>query len=283
MQEIRERLIHLHSILADNWRLIKKIHNLDKTFQQVYEMPRYDLQKTFQLSSEKANYLYEHLQASRVTSYEQITTITIYDEDYPSALKEIHDPPWVLYGMGNIKLLKTNMLSIVGTRYPTDYGYESLNWIVKNLPKGVLTIVSGLAVGIDTYAHQCAMKYDHATIAVIGSGFHHLYPAKNKPLAEKMIQSNLLLTEYPPSYSPRQWYFPKRNRIISGLSLGTVIVEAKEKSGSLITADCAMEQGREVFALPGSILSANSKGTNQLIQQGAKLIISAEDILEELI
>ncbi len=281
-EEIRARLIQLHAILADNWRIIRDIYHMDKTFQSVYEMPPNELQQTFRLSSEKANYLYEHLQSKETLSYEQITTLTIFDEEYPSLLKEIHDPPWVLYAIGNTKLLQTNMLSIVGTRYPTNYAFESMKLIMKELPQKMFTIVSGLALGIDTYAHQLAMEYQHGTIAVIGSGFYHLYPAQNKSLAEKISQSNLLLTEYPPSYSPRKWYFPKRNRIISGLSLGTVVVEAKEKSGSLITADSAIEQGREVFAIPGSIVSAYSKGTNQLIQQGAKLITSTEDILEEL-
>lgn len=277
----RARLIHIHEILADNWKLMKRMETYDPTFAIFYKMSQTELIDILNLTSIKASFLYQHLHQypQEITTEHQI--ITIYDEFYPPLLKEIHDPPFVLYTLGNQEILKYLGIGIVGTRTPTTNGLQSMELIVQELPKELL-IVSGMAIGIDAYAHQLSLKYGNPTIAVIGSGFHHLYPAKNKKLAEQIMKENLLITEYPPNFTPRKWYFPKRNRIISGMTLGTLVVEAKERSGSLITADCAMEQGREVYAIPGNIQSSFSKGCNQLIQQGAKLVISAKDILDEL-
>lgn len=281
LKNTRERMIHIHKILADNWKLMRRMEIYDSTFEIYDKMSKFELAEILNLSTEKASYLYQHLQKNTSEINPEFQKITIYDEQYPPLLKEIHDPPYVLYTLGNQNVLQSLGIGIVGTRTPTSYGLQSMEMIIKELPRELL-IVSGLAIGIDSKAHELSLKYGNPTIAVIGSGFHHLYPAKNKLLAEEIIGQNLLITEYPPTYTPRKWYFPKRNRIISGLTLGTVIVEAKEKSGSLITADCAMEQGREVFAIPGNIQSVFSKGCNQLIQQGAKLIYSAQDILDEL-
>lgn len=260
---------------------MKRMEKYDSTFESYFQMSQSELSDLLNLTPEKSLFLYQHLQRKPTEFSTKFSTTTIYDDEYPPLLKEIHDPPFVLYSIGDKNLFQLAGIGIVGTRTPTSNGLQSMENIIQELPKEVM-IVSGMALGIDANAHLLSLKYGNPTIAVIGSGFHHLYPAKNKSLADKIIQQNLLITEYPPSFTPRKWYFPKRNRIISGLSLGTIIVEAKEKSGSLITADCAMDQGREVFAVPGSINSPYSKGCHQLIQQGAKLVTSAKDILEEL-
>lgn len=195
---------------------------------------------------------------------------------YPKLLGEIYRPPTPLYLQGEIPAPPA--IAVVGTRRPSNYGQQAAELLVARLIKANLTIISGLAVGIDTIAHKTALQAGGSTVAVIAGGFNHIYPAQNLSLAKEIT----LISEHPPHIKPLRQYFPARNRIISGLSLGTVIIEAGEKSGALITARFALEQNREVFALPGSIFSPNSQGTNRLIQQGAKLITNAQDILDEL-
>lgn len=217
-------------------------------------------------------------------TYRQAETkfVTLVDPDYPLLLKTIPDPPLVLFYKGNPSLLThSKRLSVVGTRNPTDEGVKILCKVLQPLIEQKWTIVSGLAVGIDGCAHTLALN-SH-TIAVLGSGFNHMYPKENQTLFQKIISHHLAISEYPLNQRPQKWFFPERNRLISGLSPATLVVEAKEKSGSLITADQALEQGREVFALPGSLLNPNAQGTNSLIKQGATLILSPEDLLHELI
>jgi DNA processing protein len=174
------------------------------------------------------------------------------------------------------------MLAVVGSRQATQYGKNAIRFIFPELiQKGVL-IVSGLAKGIDTLAHEYAIKNGGKTIAVIAGGLYHIYPKENMSLALEMMKTQLILSEYPPDTKPLKWHFPARNRIISGLAKGTLIIEAKRKSGSLITANYAVNEGREVFSLPGSIFNPCSVGANEIIQQGAKLVTSAEDILVEI-
>ncbi|MGM9986535.1 MAG: DNA-processing protein DprA [Bacillaceae bacterium] len=212
-----------------------------------------------------------------------ITPITLFDPLYPPLLKEIYDPPYVLYSKGNNQLLSNDkMISMIGTRKPTPYGETLVATLINQLKDANHTIVSGLATGIDGLVHRTCIKENIPTIGVLGSGFDYFYPEENRSLASQMVKKNLIITEYPPPYRPKKWYFPKRNRIISGMSKGVVVIEAKEKSGSLITADQALEQGREVFSCPGSIFSKESMGTNYLILQGAKLVMSASDILSEI-
>lgn len=210
----------------------------------------------------------------------QIFPITLFDPEYPDLLKEIYDPPAVLYCKGKLAILKNKkVLSVVGTRRPTAYGMRALEKIVPPLVEAGWTIVSGLAYGIDARAHELALN--GMTIAVLGSGIENIYPAANRPLAEQIASQHLLVTEYVPQQKPAPWQFPARNRIISGLARATLVIEAREKSGTLITADQALEQGRDVYAVPGSIFAACSSGTNRLIQQGAKAVLSAEDIFCE--
>ena len=214
---------------------------------------------------------------------DNIEKIPLGNNRYPELLREIYDPPANLYIRGNFSESDKLAIGVVGTRTFTSYGKQVTEDIVRDLAKAGITIVSGLAKGIDTFAHQTALRENGRTIAVLGSSIDEqsIYPSSNKDLAKKIIKKGALISEHPVGTKSERWYFAKRNRIISGLSLGVLVVEAPEKSGALITASQALEQNREVFVIPGSIYSRNSKGTNKLIQAGAKLVTSANDILEE--
>ena len=211
-----------------------------------------------------------------------IKTVTIFDEDYPAPLKEIFAPPSILYYKGELFGTDRN-IGIVGTRKPTPYGIDAAKQICKELCSVGFNLISGLAHGIDTVAHQTAVNEGALTGTILGSSLDNIYPPQNEKLAKKITEgSGFVMSEYPLGTEPFKYNFPQRNRIISGLSLGIVVVEAKEKSGALITANFALEQGREVFAVPGQIFSKNSKGPHDLIKLGAKLIDSARDIAQEL-
>lgn len=214
----------------------------------------------------------------------KITVLTITDEKYPARLKQISDPPALLYVKGKIVPQDEIGIAVVGSRQYSSYGREAALKLSGDLAAFGITIVSGLALGIDAFAHQAALKNGGRTLAVIGSGLapNVIYPAANRKLAEKICENGALISEFPYEEKARPQYFPMRNRIISGLSLGVVVIEAKEKSGALITANQALEQNREVFAVPGSIFSNSSFGTNKLIKEGAKAVASARDILDEL-
>lgn len=211
-----------------------------------------------------------------------IKVISINDSSYPEILKKIYDPPKILYVKG--KLVKEDGLAIaiVGSRRASSCGLAQAEKFGFELAKLGITIVSGLARGIDTKAHWGALKAGGRTLAVLGSGLLNIYPRENKELADKIASSGAIISEYPLAAEPLAQNFPRRNRIISGLSLGTVVIEAAKTSGALITARCAIEQGREVFSLPGSLDSDTSFGTNELIKDGAKLTMSVEDVLEEM-
>jgi DNA processing protein len=209
-----------------------------------------------------------------------VTIIIADNAAYPSALKNTPDPPLFLYVKG--ELHQEDGIAIVGTRKPTHYGLTVTRTIVFELAAAGLTIVSGMARGIDTQAHRGALAAAGRTIAVLGCGIDVAYPPENKGLMDDISRSGAVVSENPFGTQPESGYFPARNRIISGLSRGTVIVEAAEDSGSLITANYAKEQGRKLFAVPGNIGSLNSRGSNSLIKQGATLVESAQDILQEL-
>jgi len=215
---------------------------------------------------------------------EEIKTININDENYPKLLKEIEDSPEVLFYRGELKP-EENCFAVVGTRMASSYGKQVALEIAGDLAEAGLTIVSGLAPGIDTFCHQATLERNKRTIAVLGTGVDKksIYPQSNLKLAEKILETGgCLISEYPPGTPGSKFTFPNRNRIISGLSLGVLVVEAKQKSGALITARHAFEQKRKVFAIPGSIHSLNSKGCHYLIKKGAKLVENANDILKEL-
>lgn len=212
----------------------------------------------------------------------QIHTVTIFDPAYPSLLKEVAQPPWVLYIRGDLSLLAQKSIAVVGTRKPTPYGLRVTRELVTSMAERKWTIISGMANGIDGEAHRSALNVSGKTIAVLGTGVDVIYPKNHRRLYERLVEKGAVISEMPPGTQPYPWVFPKRNRIISGLSHGTLVIEAAEKSGSLITAEFSMEQGREVFAVPGMITSAQSRGTLKLIQDGAKCVLKPSDILEEL-
>ena len=208
--------------------------------------------------------------------------VTLADDVYPRPLLEIADPPALLYARGRTELLSRNALAVVGSRNATQQGEANAEVLARALSAAGLTIVSGLALGIDAAAHRGGMAGAGSTIAVLGTGIDVVYPSRNAALAAEIAEHGLLLSEFPLGSGPVAQNFPRRNRLISGLARGCLVVEAALASGSLITARAAAEQGREVFALPGSIHSPLSKGCHALIKSGAKLVESAEDVLTEL-
>jgi DNA processing protein len=216
---------------------------------------------------------------------EQIKVVTLTDETYPKLLKEIYCPPPLLYYRGDLENLTDCAIAIVGTRKISVYGKQMVEEIVAPLAKNKISIVSGLALGIDAEAHLIALKEKTHTAAVLGSGLdrQNIYPSSNRFLAEKILAENgCIISEYPIGTLPLKQNFPARNRLISGLTIATVVIEAGESSGSLITAAYALEQNREIFAVPGNLTNPNSKGTNKLLKQGAHVVTEAEDILEIL-
>jgi len=210
-----------------------------------------------------------------------IKILTLTDTDYPALLLEIPDPPPYLYVYGRVSATHKN-LSIVGSRNATQYGLETTQRLGRDLASLGITIVSGMARGIDTAAHEGALMAHGKTIAVLGSGLERIYPRENERLFHRIAETGAVISEFPLGAEPEAHHFPMRNRVISGLSLGTVIVEATLRSGSLITARLAAEQNREVFAVPGSVNSFKSTGTHTLIKQGAKLVEQAGDIMDEI-
>ncbi len=211
-----------------------------------------------------------------------IEIIDFWDELYPENLKRIYDPPAFIFIKGSLEKTDRYAIAMVGTRMPSSYGKLVAEKIAAELAQQGLTIVSGLARGIDTISHWAAVRAGGRTLAVMGCGLDYIYPAENKNLADKIVEQGALISEFPLGTKPDAMNFPRRNRIVSGLSLGTIVVEAGTKSGALLTANYALEQSREVFAVPGNINSPKSAGTNQLIKDGAKLITDAKDILIEL-
>ena len=212
----------------------------------------------------------------------EIDIITLNDVSYPPSLKAIYDPPPLLYAKGKIKREDKNAIAIVGSRRATTYGRLTAQRLSAQLAAQGITIISGMARGIDSEAHKGALAVGGRTTAVLGCGIDVVYPPENSALEERIALSGAVITEFPFGTRPFAGNFPKRNRIISGLSIGVIIVEAAQRSGALITARLALEQGREVFAVPGSTTSPYSKGTHNLIKEGAKLVEDIDDILEEL-
>ena len=213
-------------------------------------------------------------------SFEEFPSFSILDDIYPWDLSEIYNPPALLFYQGNIDLLELPKVAVVGSRDSSKLGNQSVQKIIKEL-NNELIIVSGLARGIDTAAHMAALQNGGRTIAVIGTGLDVFYPKANKKLQSYIGKNHLVLSEYGPGEQPLKFHFPERNRIIAGLCRGVIVAEAKMRSGSLITCERAMEEGRDVFAIPGSILDGKSDGCHHLIQEGAKCIMSGSDVLFE--
>ena len=211
------------------------------------------------------------------------SVVTVWDQEYPSVLKKIYDPPIILYTMGKPDERDIYSIAIVGTRQPSNYGKVQAERIASDLANQGITIVSGMARGIDSLAHNRTLKENGRTVAIIGSGLDVIYPPENKKLFLEIVEKGQVISEYPVGTQPDAQNFPKRNRIISGLSLGTIVIESGISGGAMQTASFALDQGKEVFAVPGNLGVRQSEGTNRLIQKGeAALICSAEDVLTEL-
>jgi len=227
-------------------------------------------------NQKKASELWERLNQvnGRMTS--------IWDEDYPKNLKEIHDPPVLLFIRGSLPAPNETLIAIVGTRKPTMYGVRQATGLAEGLAQSGIGVVSGMARGIDTASHEGALQAKGRTYAIFGCGIDYIYPPENKSIAQKIEENGALISEFLPGTAPDPGLFPRRNRIISGLCAGVIVVQGGVKSGALITAKLALEQGREVFAVPGNIDEKESSGPHQLIRSGGILVNSAEDVIEEL-
>lgn len=266
----------------------KKLYVHFKTMHQAWKADSIELLKCG-LKEKDVNYFLAKRPSINVDSEfeklekENIKVITIKDKKYPKLLKEIYSPPPVLYIKGNIDI--NPCIGVVGTRKFSPYGKEIVETIVRDLALSKITIVSGLALGIDALAHQETLKNNGQTYAILGSGVNqrNIYPSNNRRIAEQILdKGGAIISEYPYGTPPLKHHFPARNRIIAGLSLATLVIEAPKESGALITANYALEQNRDVFAVPGNIFSKNSEGTNNLIKMGASPVTESSDILEEL-
>ncbi len=266
---------------------MKRLLDMFQTPERVLAASIKELTLTEGISRRLARAIHQHRLPSRVEDdlnrviQTGCRVVTLADADYPSLLLQIPDPPPFLYVHGDLHSTPKN-IAVVGSRNATGYGLSIARKLCADLSTLGLTIVSGMARGIDTAAHHGALDAKGKTVAVLGSGLEKIYPAENKALFHKIAASGAVISEFPLTAPPEAHNFPIRNRIISGMSLGTVVVEASKKSGSLITARMAVEQNREVFAVPGSISSYKSTGTHNLIKQGAKLVEHAQDVIEEL-
>ena len=281
-------LIHLNMIQGVGLKTVQFLRDVFGTAERTLQATPDELEKTDRLSPSMCallnrkpiQYPIEH-ELELIREYD-CQVVTLYDAEYPQCLKEIDTPPLVLYIRGQLTPEDSLSISLVGSREAKDYGRKVSYRLSYQLAQRGLTVVSGLAKGIDTSAHRGALEAGGRTIAVMGNGLSFIYPAMNTDLAEKITESGALISEFPMKVEPKPRNFPRRNRIISGLTLGTVVVEASNRSGALITARLAAEQGREVFAVPGEIFSALSTGTHKLINNGAKLINTVDDLLNEL-
>ncbi len=285
----REWLFYLSTLQGVGWKTLSQLMNLEQ-LDKISERNPLELSVETGISFSLAETILKQISIdsfkdamNQQKKWEQqgIQLISYFDEDYPVLLKEINSPPWIIYAYGDIQLLTEFKIAVVGTRHPTPYGQAVCSAFTKDLASNGWVIVSGLAKGIDKIAHEAALTVGGKTIAVLGNGVDVIYPRENKAIYQQILQKGLLLSEFAPGVQPRPGFFPQRNRIISGLSHGTIVIEASLKSGSLITAKDALEQSREVFAVPGPITSKESTGTNLLIQQGAKLVQRLEDINNE--
>ena len=281
-------LIHLNMIQGVGLKTVQVLRDVFGSAERALQATSEELRKTERLSPTMRDLLsrkpvqYPIERELELIHEYGCQVVTLYDDAYPSRLKEIDTPPVVLYIRGELTPEDPLSISLVGSRDAKDYGRKVGYRLSYQLAQRGLTIVSGLAKGIDTSAHRGALEAGGRTIAVMGNGLSFIYPATNSPLAEKITASGALISEFPMGVKPKPRNFPRRNRIISGLTLGTVVVEASNRSGALITARLAGEQGREVFAVPGEIFSELSTGTHKLINNGAKLINTVDDLLNEL-
>ncbi|RDI47471.1 DNA processing protein [Falsibacillus pallidus] len=288
MNPLKTKLTMLNHCAVISFRQLQRLLDDDPELRCLESRSVSYFQSKLQISSMKATELHRNLHTlpfeKLFHSYRlnQIYIIHFKDPQYPHLLKNIYNPPWLLYAIGNPSLLNERQLAVVGSRKVVEPSLMALSKLIPHLVSNGFVITSGLAKGVDKAAHTLTINHGGQTIGVLGSGFFHIYPQENRTLAENMKLNHLLLSEYPPHQKPNPWHFPMRNRIISGMASGTLVVQAAKKSGSLITAELALQEGREVFAVPGSMHLPEYEGSHFLIQQGAKLVMNGNDITEEL-
>ncbi len=278
-----ETLLLLNAISVKEPSLLRQLKSkLQKDFSSLSprEILRV-LEKKENMDRKKWREYFDLEKEKKVLEREKIRVVPFYSEEFPALLREIPSPPILLYIKGKLPPRPWKSIAIVGARNPSPYGRFTAERLSRDLSSRGITIVSGMARGIDTHAHRSALKAGGITLAVLGSGLLHPYPAENRPLMDEISGAGAVISEYPLFTPPWRYNFPRRNRIISGLSAGVVVVEARRRSGALITAALSLEQGREIFAVPGKIDSPLSEGTNQLIQEGAKLVRNWEDVWSE--
>lgn len=284
---MRDRLIHTSRCRGMSRPLLKNILRYDKHLKDHFNLNTTQFCDMFNIPLKRGASIVEDLHNDQLVNQIQqektnIHIMTILDKDYPYLLKHINDYPLVLYLYGDSKLLqKKKSFSIIGSRRPSQDAWYKTEKIVAPLAREGFVIVSGMAKGIDTYSHLVTLRHHGKTIAVLGSGFNHIYPRENEQLFWEIGKRGLVISEYPPNQKPRRHHFPERNRLISGLVFGTVVIEARRKSGTLITVRKALNQGREVYAVPGSILNSETLGCHDLIKDGAKLVTSSEELIED--
>ncbi|PKR78609.1 DNA-protecting protein DprA [Halalkalibacillus sediminis] len=280
-------LFHLMQSHLITRRKVQYLLLKDPNLEQLLKLKEKHLQHYFKLNSHHAIQLYKyihdpHNRARNSLLYKEWKPITIYDDDFPQSLSQIPDPPLILYCIGDLSLLNSQMISVIGSRKPSQEASKKIEALLPSLIKHPLTIVSGLAYGIDAMAHQITLRQSGKTIAVLGYGYDHCYPSSHISLQEKIKNKGLILSEYPPNIRPQKWHFPERNRLISGLSKATLIIEATERSGTMITADQSLEQGKDIFVVPDSIFLKQSQGCIKLLKEGAIPITSGEEIINHL-
>ena len=269
---------------------VKKFALLNKfeTAKRIYNATEKEILKVDGMSDKIVQNMQKAKDAKLLEKYEKyilkndIKIINISDDNYPAKLKNIYAPPITIFAKGDISLLNSKSIAIVGSREPSKYGIYVAEKFSKELSKEGITIVSGLARGIDTFAHVGALSSFGKTIAVLGSGIDVVYPKENAKYYREISEKGLIISEYIVGTAPESKNFPQRNRIISGLSDGVLVVEARKNSGTMITTDFALEQGKELYVIPGNITSNLSAGTNNLIKEGAKLVTDVYEILEDL-
>ncbi len=285
MEDNRKYWVALNIVLSENLKAIKKIRDRFPNIKDLFEAANREL-VALGLDEETASALTSPKILDRAEkdieklTRKQYAILTLEDRNYPSYLRETFDPPCVLYCAGKVDALEELSVSVVGARKPTPYGRAVAEKLAYDLASCGLVVVSGLARGIDSIAHWGALQ-GGKTVAVMGSGLDVIYPRENRKLFEKILETGAVITEFPFKSSPLGYHFPMRNRIISGLSLAVIVIEATQRSGSLITARLALEQDREVMAVPGNTTSELSRGTNWLVKTGAKLVERWEDVVEE--
>ncbi|WP_226578734.1 DNA-processing protein DprA [Halobacillus litoralis] len=287
MDTRKQRLLCLHDTPYVTRPLLKKLLKLDPHLITPFSITPRQLSQMVPIPITRAEKIIRTVQdpniMKKLDKYQQnYTLLTWFDPQYPASLRSIPDPPLVLYVQGNLDILNTSSsLSVIGTRNPSPYAYPAMRLVLTPLIQQGMTIVSGMAKGIDQYAHTLSLEYGGRTMAVLGSGFHHIYPRNNLSLYNQMAKDHIVISEYPPDRPPKRYYFPERNRIISGLTPSTFVIEARMKSGTMITVDQALEQGRSVYALPGPAGSLTSEGCHYLINEGAKLVHTHHDLMNE--